>query len=466
MGKNNLSNESFWLDESGQFWMAKGLYHFSQPLSKEGNVLDLINENSRHNMDPGGFTIILHYWSEISDSAVWLRSLPYTFFILSMMAVAFLVYFFTKSIGLSLASLYYIPIMRGGLLYYAFELRAYSMEYLGLAISFLLFVYFLRKRTDRNLLIFTSIVAFFCTSRYSFIIFGLILSFVTFAVQRFQITKIKYYMPIFISIVLIYFLSFRSQFSMFETSGYTSALMFKHLPMSAIVSVIQTNLFTARGIFFTSSVAFGFAVLFLSNIRQEKNFLIISLVLFLYNLSFCIFSFLGIHIWNINSRWNIGMEMINLLSLSVVVGYLYNKIRNKRNRLEKYIPVIVLLIFVIFEKDYFKYIKFYFTNYYRDSTESVIANIRALEIGPNNKFYVSSGDIPNWKYLNEYGSFRNEYYPANTIFGKPNEEPVAGVDYVIQSDSGEINLNDFLHKKLYKDITVFEPSHIYKSLGK
>ena len=146
LGKNNLSNANFWFDESGQFWMAKGLNHYSPPLTPEEGLGSVFKQNSNYNLDPGGFTVILHYWSKISNSATWLRLLPYIFFVFSSVSLALLVYLWTKSFVLSLIFLNIINIYKGSLWHFGFELRSFSMEYFGVIVSLLFFEYYRRYK--------------------------------------------------------------------------------------------------------------------------------------------------------------------------------------------------------------------------------------------------------------------------------------------------------------------------------
>lgn len=70
----------FWFDESGQFWIAKGLDHGSKPLSPDGNFYQSILANRRMSLDPGGFTLILRNWiSLFGNSASTLHLLPFYF---------------------------------------------------------------------------------------------------------------------------------------------------------------------------------------------------------------------------------------------------------------------------------------------------------------------------------------------------------------------------------------------------
>ena len=73
-----------WHDESGQFFMSLGLNHFSPPNESPGSFLDVIKNNNNYNLDPGGFTVLLYLWMKISTNYIWIRLLPFLFFLSSI----------------------------------------------------------------------------------------------------------------------------------------------------------------------------------------------------------------------------------------------------------------------------------------------------------------------------------------------------------------------------------------------
>lgn len=464
LGRSNLPNENFWLDESSQFWLAKGFDRFGQPFSKPGNVIDVIKQNSLHSLDPGGFTVILHYWTDISNSAFWLRTLPYVFFVLTMITLSCIVYYFSRSVGLSLLSLYYLPILGGDLLYYAFELRPYSMEYFGVAISLLLFLVFVERRTNKNLLILNVVLAVFSTSRYSFIVFALIIAAISFILLRNGFKKILYYLPLVVSFSMVYLFSYRIELSALKSPAYTNTSMLKYLSAPEAAYIFRNNLLSAMGVFTTVLIITGFFILFFSNIAKEKKILLTALVVFLYNAFFCVLSYLGIYPWDVNVRWNLPMQIINVISLCVVVGYLFSRIKSSGNGLSRYLPAISVFLLVFFGKPLVRYVRS-IGHYFRVSPDSISSNYHALNLKPSNIFYVSYGDIPTWRYLNEFGTLKSVYYPKNTVLGKFGEEPPLNVNYIIQSDRDDVNYLDSQHKLKYKDITVYQPTRFFMKLS-
>ena len=130
----NITNPNFWYDESGQFWIAKGLNHFSPKFSQNGDLYDVLLNNANFNLDPGGFSLILHYWTKISNSPLFLRLLPYCFFLISFVIVVFIVKEWFPNSGVLVLFSGFILLTFSLIRNYAFELRPYSFEMVCLII--------------------------------------------------------------------------------------------------------------------------------------------------------------------------------------------------------------------------------------------------------------------------------------------------------------------------------------------
>lgn len=170
-----LPDPYFWYDEAGQFWISQGLNHYSAPLSEAGTLSDVIQNNRDFNMDPGGFSIILYFWSMISTNWFVLRLLPVLFFLLFCYVLYKICYqeLNNKYSALFIAILPLIlPIFTNRVA----ELRAYSMELLGTVLSIYLLMRFKGKMTNRNLMILSVVQVFFSTSRYGYIIVAFCIS--------------------------------------------------------------------------------------------------------------------------------------------------------------------------------------------------------------------------------------------------------------------------------------------------
>ncbi len=155
-------------DESGQFFMSKGLNHHSMPYSHFGTLADALENNKHYNLDPGGFTVLLFFWAKVSNECFWLRLLPLLFF-------GFFLYYVFRIINMqvrnaTLAALGCGVLMLSGDITYQLPfLRAYSMEMCGTMATLYYLLCWKEQLTYKKLLTLGLMVAFFCTSRYSYL---------------------------------------------------------------------------------------------------------------------------------------------------------------------------------------------------------------------------------------------------------------------------------------------------------
>ena len=77
----SLTDWYLWYDEAGQFYISKGLHHNSKPFTSYLGVANVIYNNRYFNLDPGGFSVLLNYWSMGSNHYAYLRLLPLLFFL-------------------------------------------------------------------------------------------------------------------------------------------------------------------------------------------------------------------------------------------------------------------------------------------------------------------------------------------------------------------------------------------------
>jgi hypothetical protein len=76
----NLVSPNLWFDESGQFLLAIGQYHFAPQNSEYGSLLDSWEHSKSFSLDPGGFTILLRIVIDtFGTQPSTLRSVPLFF---------------------------------------------------------------------------------------------------------------------------------------------------------------------------------------------------------------------------------------------------------------------------------------------------------------------------------------------------------------------------------------------------
>jgi hypothetical protein len=170
LARNNLKYTGMWWDEAAQFWISQGLSNYAQPFESPRSVGDVIRANRLENLDPGGYALLLHFWTKCNRGLEWLRSLPFAFLALGMVGLGLLGWRLSRSIGFALAACA-VPLLYPAAVYFGFEIRAYSMEMAGVAVGALVLVHGLERPSFRRLSLLGLVCAVFLTSRYSYIVF-------------------------------------------------------------------------------------------------------------------------------------------------------------------------------------------------------------------------------------------------------------------------------------------------------
>ena len=171
---HNLDYPGMWWDEATQFWVSQGISRYSPPFSQASGVRDVVRMNCLENLDPGGFSILLHVWTGFGRGLVWLRALPLVFFVVGAVALGLLGWRLTRSALFALGACAVSPLYPAAL-YFALEIRAYSMEMAGVAVGALALAHFRERPTRARAALLGVTCAAFLTSRYSFIFAALAL---------------------------------------------------------------------------------------------------------------------------------------------------------------------------------------------------------------------------------------------------------------------------------------------------
>jgi hypothetical protein len=171
---NNLGYTGMWWDEASQFWNSQGLSNYSSPFAKRSGVIDVLRRNGSENLDPGGFTVLLHAWTALGQRIAWLRSLPLVFLIVGALGLGLLGWRLTRSATFALAACA-VPLLYPAALYFGLEIRAYSMEMAGLVLGVFALVRLHERPSTARAWLLGLTCAVFLTSRYSFILVALAL---------------------------------------------------------------------------------------------------------------------------------------------------------------------------------------------------------------------------------------------------------------------------------------------------
>ncbi len=396
--RGNIQNPNFWFDESGQFWMAKGLNHYSDPFQSSGGIRDVLENNAGFNLDPGGFTVILHLWTLISTAPAWLRFLPMIFFLASMILV-------TK-LSLIWHSHSPLPWFSGLLLLtlrlpskYALELRPYSMEMCSALLS--LYCYYQTKhiiKSPKFALIAGISLGIMITSRYSALIFPwivVVLIFFELIQTKSSLKSLRNFgffcFPILVSSILI-LLMLHFQNPSVNPPTYVLNLTIKEGNLSQI-------LFNLRAlVVYLPFLIFIF--LFFTKIKRGdfapyRKYLVFSLFA---NGVFLILSILGKYPWSFTSRFDISINILMGISILPLLVFMVDQISllTKQKTVWK-MAFTLLLMVTIYKADSFKF----------PANDSVYENILNCGITENMHGLANINASPTIRYLFEYGPLQD-----------------------------------------------------------
>ena len=175
LATHNLGYTGMWWDEAAQFWVSQGLSGYSAPFSGPSGLRDVLRMNRLENLDPGGFSVLLHGWTTFGRGLAWLRALPFAFLVLALAAVGVLGWRLTRSAPFALAAAS-LPLLYSAPLYFGLEIRAYSMEMAGLALGVLALVLARESQSAAAAWRLGFTCAVFLSSRYSFALVTLALA--------------------------------------------------------------------------------------------------------------------------------------------------------------------------------------------------------------------------------------------------------------------------------------------------
>ena len=406
----NLRFQYLWYDESVQFWISKGLNPDSEPLSNTGGILNVIENNKYYNMDPGGFGILLHFWSSISNHHIWLRILPFLFYIGVVLSFIYLSYKWINNFNIALL-IGFVPILYPMILDLAFEVRAYSMETLG-AVLCVFASEQLKTRMDyKNLISWGIIFSLFITSRYSLIIVVFVTSlYILYLIFNEKITlkrrllsAIIYSIPVVFSLYYIYFFAL-----VYQNVNIEPLFYLPYLSNNALLLISPFNFL------YISSIGIC-SILFLAKNRYQflKKYEALLFITVIVNILFFVLSFMGKHPWSPSSNRCISMVVLMVICFSAFICELLKPLFDSKD-VTKYYLLSFILIFNIYERKANLLPKY-------GNDMNTYFNFRKVDIKQFDKIYVDRWESPYVKYLFEYGELKNEIgktYPKNFTFIK------------------------------------------------
>ena len=414
-------NEYLWFDEAGQFWIAKGLNHDSDPMSPVGNVVDVIRNNRHFNLDPGGFGVLLHFWSMIGNGYVWLRTLPLLFFIGTILSFVHLSFRWTKNKYIA-AVMGFVPVFTVLISREMLNIRAYSMEIMGVSVAIIAIDYLRDKITTKRLFLFSLLISLFMTSRYSFIIVAFVTSiFIVYLIfvsefsnkQKLVMAGV-YSLPLLLTLFCIYFLALR-----YQNPGLVELDYCAYINRDPSILLKNSNL-----LHFFKLALIIWLCLKLKGTSLFSKYIGLAFVTLGTNLLFLFLSILGKHPWGA-----IEQKCVSIATLVVVssVAFWSEILKSVETKVDiKY----VVLFFILFQYINPMYINpliksckdlsgFKGVNY---SDVNELLDLQLLSYKENAKYYVDRGSSPCVRYQFEYGKLKGERrkykYPENFVFVK------------------------------------------------
>jgi hypothetical protein len=399
-------------DEVGQFWMAKGLSHDSDPLERANGLAEVIENNKYHNLDPGGFGILLHYWTYVSNHYVWLRLLPFLFFIGIALSFIYLSHVWIKNMNIAIL-MGFVPVFIPMLLGVGFLVRAFSMESMGTVIGIIALERLKHKLTRKHLFLWGCALSFFMTSRYSEIIvvfivslYVLLLIFTSNATLKQKLlSSVVYAVPLTVTLIYIYYFALAFQNINLEPIDYLRYLN------------RDKNILFERANFLSLCFIGILLILFFLRNRYSiiKRYEILLFVTVFVNVLFIILSFLGKYPWDLAS-WRgskcISLFLLSALCISAFLGELLKPLFNSSEILKYYFVVSLLIITLIFR---------YGALFPRIEYHNTYFDFKRTNIDSFHHIHVDLMESPYVRYLFEYGDFKlkkGTTYPTNFTFTK------------------------------------------------
>lgn len=407
---NNINTPHLLFDEAGQFFIAKGLNHDSKPLEIEKGLTYVVENNALYNLDPGGFSILLHFWSKVSNSHIWIRLLPFSFFVGIVLSFIYLSYLWLKNLNIAVL-MGFIPFVAPMVLNVGTELRAYSMECLGTILGVVALEKLKNKISYKYLFLWSCIFSFFITSRYSEIVVVFtvslyilyIISISIMSVKQKIIATIVYSLPIIVTLIYIYSFALVFQNKNIEPITY--------LPY---ISSNKSILIAPMNFIFLCLLVLVMILFFLKNkyliIKKYEMLLFLTISV---NVLFIILSSLGKYPWNPFEIRCISLFIVMLLCFTAFIGELINPLFKNTKYFKYYFSVSVLIFTLYLRNEHILFIRGHQNNTYD--------NFKITRIADHERIFVESWESPSVRFLFEYGKLNNikkGVYPDNFTFMK------------------------------------------------
>ena len=413
-----------------QFWISLGLDGFGAPLTPRGTLSDILKHNAIANLDPGGFSLLLGFWTIFGTSGLWLRTLPLLFFVAGMVGLGMLAWTWRRSIPFAVTA-GLVPAAYPLLLDYSAEVRAYSMEFAGVVMGCLALARVLERPRVPSALLAGTVFGCFLTARYSYVLFAAAACIaLVFAWRRRQsrlALLAAFAAPLVVSAALILFLTFLPQYQ--ARISYQGGALLEYLrPATAagksageIAAMAASNLLQPAGLPVSLLALFGFIACTPSSWRGWTGIESISAA----TASFGVLALAALvltalvwpwHPWDMATKWSLWLHALSAVAVvRLTAGLLeYARLRASSGwETSRWITAVILLGFLALDLR---------IAWYRRPEGNTVAPalyyLEGVALSPG-AVAVDAYGYPTLRYFYEYGSFAgSRHYPGS--FRLPN----------------------------------------------
>lgn len=403
----NLFADTLWYDEAGQFFISKGLNHFSAPFSPEGNLGDVLYNNSHYNHDPGMFSIILFFWAKVSNHYFWLRLLPFSLFILFNIFTILVIYRVSLDKKFAIiGGLLVFGVMRSN---YTYMLRPYSMELLCTSFGIWAIFFIKEKLSYSRLSLCSILLAILMGARYSAVPVVFVLECVgcyLIIKESGGITQIikkllAWGMPTLIAVVNYYVISLSIQNPGLAQLSHTKSL---HTDISPLYGISGVCLLVIPVSFILLKKRMNDSMKLLFTIVLTIEFLFVAM------------SLRGSVPFDLN-EFHCAPLLWLILLLGVCTAYPYI------NRIKYKYTLVTTLFIVAIAATVYRSKSPLLLSYYKSGYYQTNAELRKLDISKAPLVFVTFELSPTVKYYFEYNekgkkSYNSKFYKNKFIFAK------------------------------------------------
>ncbi len=387
----NALHENLNHDEATQFWIAKGFAPHEIHNAQSKSVGEVFRQNITHNLDPGGFSIFLHYWLTISNHIFWLKLPSFLFFAVGLYHLLSSIELLTNNLLVVLVGAI-VLLFSNNFLYNNMLVRPYSLEYAG---AFFILHQCLRYRlkfSRRYIYILAILCAVFLWSRYTFSV-NIIALLVLIAIFRpFNIRNLSRSLPIvsisIVSLVIIYFFVLREQAPSIQApKAYHNVLLKTNRDIGYF---LYWNFLDLRGISYT--ILLGIWTLSKSKVCRLLNsdrldiFMYWTLII---HAMLLIYSVIGASPWFIRAPQSTYLILNNIIAIPILFSLVVKNAPIQKFGL--WITFSLALIFVSYTK----------LGYVLSMNKPIIDN-------SSERLYIDAWEYPEISYLIIYGGLKND----------------------------------------------------------